>query len=81
MSADIVNLRLARKRRERLAREEEAVRNRLTHGESKTARIERRLVAEKAARELEGHKRESSRDRLSCDDDMPVSGNGRDDDL
>jgi Domain of unknown function (DUF4169) len=59
MSADILNLRLARKRRERQAREEEAARNRLVHGESKAARQERRLGAAKAARDLEAHRRET----------------------
>ena len=60
MSADIVNLRQARKRRERVAREEVAERNRLLHGEAKAAREERRLIAEKAARDLEAHRREPS---------------------
>jgi hypothetical protein len=58
MSADILNLRLARKRRERLAREEEAARNRRVHGETTAVREGRRLSAEKAARDLEAHRRE-----------------------
>ena len=48
MSAEVVNLRLARKRRERSAKEEEAARNRLLHGETKAARTHERLAAEKA---------------------------------
>jgi hypothetical protein len=60
VSADIVNLRLARKRRNRLANDEEAARNRLTHGEAKAASKLRRRVAEKAARDLEAHRRETA---------------------
>jgi len=56
MTGDIVNLRLARKRRERAVREEEAARNRRLHGETKAAREERRLAAEKAARDLDAHR-------------------------
>jgi hypothetical protein len=60
MSADILNLRLARKRRERLAKEEEAARNRRLHGETKAVRDERRLSGEKASRDLDAHRREPS---------------------
>jgi hypothetical protein len=60
VSADIVNLRLARKRRNRLANEEEAARNRLIHGEAKPASQLRRRVAEKTARDLEAHRREAA---------------------
>jgi hypothetical protein len=56
MNADIVNLRLARKRRERLAKEEAAAQNRLSSGGTKAAREHRRLAAEKALRDLEAHK-------------------------
>jgi hypothetical protein len=58
MGAEIVNLRLARKRQARAIKEEEAARNRRLHGETKAARDERRLSAEKAARDLEAHRRE-----------------------
>jgi hypothetical protein len=60
MSADILNLRLARKRRERVAKEEEAARNRRLHGETKAVREERRLSTEKAIRDLDAHRREPS---------------------
>jgi Domain of unknown function (DUF4169) len=56
MSAEIVNLRLTRKRRERLAREEAAAQNRLSFGATKASREHRRLGAEKAARDLEAHR-------------------------
>jgi hypothetical protein len=60
MCAEIVNLRLARKRRERRTQEEEAARNRVSHGESKASREERGLRAAKAARDLEAHRREKA---------------------
>jgi hypothetical protein len=60
MSAEIVNLRLARKRRDRAAKEEEAARNRRLHGETKAVREEWRLSAAKAARDLDAHRREAS---------------------
>ncbi|MGC1574929.1 MAG: DUF4169 family protein [Beijerinckiaceae bacterium] len=62
MSAEVVNLRLARKRRERSAKEEEAARNRLLHGETKAARTHERLAAEKAKRDLDTRKLEASRE-------------------
>jgi hypothetical protein len=60
VSAEIVNLRLARKRRERSLKEEEAARNRLVHGETKAVRMHRRLTAEKTKRELDARKIEPS---------------------
>jgi hypothetical protein len=62
VSAEILNLRLARKRRERREREEEAGRNRLLHGETKAARSERRLAAAKEARDLDAHRRETGQE-------------------
>ena len=56
MDAEIVNLRLARKRRDRLDREADAQRNRLAHGRSKAEREAERLAAGKAARDLDGHR-------------------------
>ena len=62
MTAEIVNLRLARKRREHSAKEEEAARNRLLFGETKAARTYKRLAAEKAKRDLDARKLEASRE-------------------
>jgi hypothetical protein len=62
VSAEVVNLRLARKRRERSAKEEEAARNRLLHGETKAARTHERLAAEKTKRDLDARKLEASRE-------------------
>lgn len=55
---EVINLRRARKEREKAAKEAEAAANRLLHGRSKA---ERRLAegeAEIAARRLEGHRRD-----------------------
>jgi hypothetical protein len=62
MSADLINLRSARKRRERLAKEEEAARNRLLFGATKAARQHERLSAEKADRDLTAHELRHSRE-------------------
>jgi hypothetical protein len=62
VSAEVVNLRLARKRRERSAKEEEAARNRPLHGETKAARTRKRLAAEMAKRDLDARKLEASRE-------------------
>jgi Domain of unknown function (DUF4169) len=62
VSAEVVNLRLARKRRERSAKEEEAAQNRLLHGETKAARTYKRLTAEKAKRDLDARKLDASRE-------------------
>jgi hypothetical protein len=68
MSADIVNLRSVRKRRARLAKEEAAAQNRLSFGETKAQREERRLSAHKAARDLDAHRRDLANRRS---DDKP----------
>ena len=53
--ADVVNLRLARKRRDRNARGEAAAANRTAHGVSKADRKAARTVTDKAARALDAH--------------------------
>jgi hypothetical protein len=80
MGAEIVNLRLARKRHAREAKEEEAARNRRLHGETKAARQERRLSAEKAARDLEAHRREVSDQQPSLGSNPAEHDRGRDED-
>ncbi len=71
MSAQIVNLRLARKRRERSAKQDEAARNRLVHGETKAARAHHRLTTEKAKRDLEARKLEASHEPSSAIEETP----------
>jgi hypothetical protein len=56
--AELINLRLARKRAQRLKDERQAGNNRLVHGEPKALRERRRLEEEKDVRRIEGHRRE-----------------------
>lgn len=56
--AEVINLRLARKNRARSAKEREAEANRTLHGESKGARLARKADEARAARLLDGAKRE-----------------------
>ena len=55
---EIVNLRMARKRRARDDASERAERNRLAHGRTRARRDAARGEAERAARTLDGAKRE-----------------------
>ena len=55
--AEVVNLRQARKRAERQKKDERARENRLTHGQSKAVRNRSRTEREKAARNLDAHRR------------------------
>jgi F0F1-type ATP synthase membrane subunit b/b' len=58
MSAEIVNLRTARKRAGRVKDEKEAAARRVTHGTPKTLRQEIEAKRDKAKRELDGHRRD-----------------------
>jgi hypothetical protein len=58
MTGKIVNLRQARKRRDRAAKVENADANAARHGQSKHERTLRHRKAEKSDRDLDGHKRE-----------------------
>ncbi|MGP2493171.1 DUF4169 family protein [Mesorhizobium sp. PUT5] len=64
--AEIVNLRLARKQRQRADKERAADQNRIIHGRPKAEREHDRLVTDKAGRFLDGHRR---RDAGKPDDD------------
>jgi hypothetical protein len=57
MSAEIVNLRVARKRDRRRKNEADAVARRIAHGTPKALRQEIEARRDKAARELDGHRR------------------------
>tara|TARA_R110002020_G_scaffold278506_3_gene493936 strand:+ start:834 stop:1028 length:195 start_codon:yes stop_codon:yes gene_type:complete len=63
MSGDVVNLRMARKRRDRAVKEADAKRNRFEHGRSKSERDLARARNDKAAREHEASRREPGDDR------------------
>jgi hypothetical protein len=56
--AEIVNLRLARKAAARRSKEAEAAANRLAHGRTRAEREATRAEAERAARLLDGARRE-----------------------
>lgn len=56
--AEVINLRLARKQRDRAAKAAQAASNRAIHGESKAAKATRQAEADRAARQLDAHQRE-----------------------
>lgn len=60
--AEIVNLRMARKRKARDAKERQADENRQLHGLTKVEREVYRLVRDREAAHIEGHRRERGDD-------------------
>lgn len=56
--AEIINLRKARKQRERAIKEGQAAQNRVTHGRTKAEKKLTGAKAEKAASDLDAHKRD-----------------------
>src|SRR5690606_28867782 len=54
--AEIVNLRMARKRKARADRQKVAAENRAVHGSSKAQRLAAKAVQERAATHLDGHR-------------------------
>ena len=56
--AELINLRLARKRAQRRQDEREAENSRLMHGEPKPLREQRRLEEERNARAIDAHRRD-----------------------
>ncbi|MGJ8570711.1 MAG: DUF4169 family protein [Hoeflea sp.] len=58
MSGDVVNLRMARKRRDRTAKEADAERNRFEHGRSKAERELARARNDKATRDHDASRRD-----------------------
>lgn len=57
--ADVVNLRMARKRKARDEREREADRNRMLHGRSKAEQRKTATEQERAERFVDGHRRQT----------------------
>lgn len=55
---DVVNLNRFRKQQERTRRAKEAEENRIRHGRTKAEKTAERLERERAARDLEGNKRD-----------------------
>jgi F0F1-type ATP synthase membrane subunit b/b' len=62
MSAEIVNLRLARKRARRGKSEADAAAQRVAHGTPKALRDEIEARRDKAARDLDAHRRDTERE-------------------
>lgn len=56
MTADIVNLRQARKAKKRFEREEQAAENRVKFGQTKEQRQKQRTEVERSVRQLDGHR-------------------------
>lgn len=59
---DVVNLRLARKRKARTEKEQAAERNRAVHGRTKGERQRDRADSERTQNFLDGHRRDGGRD-------------------
>lgn len=57
--AEIVNLRLARKRKARSEKERAAEQNRISHGRSKAEKQSAKTLQEKSSAFLDSHRRES----------------------
>ena len=66
---DVINLRQARKRRDRAEKERIAEQNRLLHGRTKTEKAKDRQEAERSVRFIDGHKREHPNDQTSPNGD------------
>ncbi len=56
--AEIVNLRLARKRKERSEKERAAEQNRISHGRSKAEKQSAKTLQEKSSAFLDAHRRD-----------------------
>ena len=69
MSADIINLRQAKKSRARLEKEQKAQQNRLLFGRSKAEKQITRLSLEKQEAQLDAHRRETDSDTDTTQDD------------
>ena len=65
--AEIVNLRMARKRKTRDDREKLAAGNRALHGRTKAERLAEDKAAERACRSLEAHRLERKKDAPTAD--------------
>lgn len=68
MTADIVNLRQARKAKKRVEREGQAAENRIKFGQTKEQRQKQRADTERSVRHLDGHRRD---DDNPPDDEKP----------
>lgn len=69
MSGDILNLRRARKTKQRETKADAAAENRIRFGQSKAQRALTAEAEALATRRFEGHRREAVRDEAAADDD------------
>jgi hypothetical protein len=69
VSGEIVNLRRARKIKQREAKADAAAENRIRFGQSKAQRALTAEAEALATRRFEGHRREAVRDEAAADDD------------
>lgn len=69
MSGEIVNLRRARKTKQREIKADAAAENRVRFGQSKAQRALTAEAEALATRRFEGHRREMARDEAAADDD------------
>jgi len=69
MSGDVINLRQARKARDRKLRDKQAAENRVKFGQSKREREKHEGVADIERRRLDGHRRND-------DEEPPAGGSG-----
>ena len=68
--AEIVNLRIARKRAKRQLAEQEAAQNRLAHGRSKAEKVRARSDTDRAEKKLDQHAIESKDGIVGHDDNL-----------
>ncbi|MBL8564926.1 MAG: DUF4169 family protein [Hyphomicrobiaceae bacterium] len=76
MSAEILNLRRARKEKARAEKERQAAENRVRFGRTKTERVIRTAESERSARDLDAHRREdgaATRTDSASNDDNATS--------
>ena len=64
---DVINLRQARKRRDRAEKERLAEQNRFLHGRTKAEKTKDRKMAERDLRFIDGHKRERLQENAGPD--------------
>jgi hypothetical protein len=76
MSGDVINLRQARKARERKLREKQAAENRVKFGRTKRERGETEAVGELDRSRLDGHRREGDGKSPAEDGDPPQGSEG-----
>ena len=73
---DVVNLRTARKRKDRAEKEQTASENRARFGRTRDAKVTERLNSESQTRRLDAHRRAPDAPPKNPDDDKPDGDGG-----